>query len=134
MSNLADPPAKFAPTNPDLATEAWVAMLRAAISAVPESQRAAVFHQLRDLLPASLLNPLSGPRRGGTLLNNVFQLFKDDPGTEHSVTEVVEALAKQDDPQPVRLALSYLTSRRILHRIGYGKYRLEDGSIVDGIP
>lgn len=134
MSNVAEHPAKFAPSDGDLATGAWVSMLRAAISSVPENQRAAVFHQLRDLLPPSLLSPPNGPRRGGELLNNVFRLFRNDPGTEHSVADVVEALSKQDDPQPVRLALSYLTSRRILHRIGYGKYRLEDGSIVDGLP
>lgn len=127
----------FATPKGDLATDAWVSMLRAAILSVPAAQRSAVFHRLRDLLPASLLRPPVGPQRGGELLNNVFELFKNDPGAGRDTSEVVEELSRQGkhvEAQPVRLALNYLKSRRILRRIGYGKYQLEDGSIVDGIP
>ena len=71
------------------------------------------------------------------MLKNVFLVFKNEPGVSRTAREVVEKLSEMDKtakPQPVRLAMNYLSSRRILRRIGYGKYQLEDGRIVDGLP
>jgi hypothetical protein len=137
MSNLAEHITLDATSGaPAAELAAWSSMLRAAILTIPESHRPAVFNRLRDVLPPSLLKSPPAPQRGGELLNNVFQLFQSDPMAERAVADVVAALAaemgKKVEAQPVRLALNYLNSRRILRRVGYGKYQLENGEIVDG--
>ena len=117
---------------PNPATKAWAEMLRAAIQSIPKDERATVFAQLRDLLEQD-----KAPKRGRDLLNNVYELFKREPEAQRSAPEVVAALADKGttvDVAPVRYALNYLHGRRVLQRVGYGKYRLEDGSLVEGLP
>ena len=124
-------------TTDDAALRARVQMLRAAIECIPASQRAAVFAQLTDVLPEAMRLRLRAPHRGGEVLTNVFELFRNSPTETRDTADVVFELAKKGKPadaQPVRLAMNYLNSRRILRRVGYGKYQLEDGSIVDGLP
>jgi hypothetical protein len=137
MSNLAEPITNHTDPVP-AGQQAWVSMLRAAILSIPEKQRAGVLSQLHDILPSMLPKSPPAPKRGGELLNNVFLLFQSDPKVERAVADVVAALAvemgKTVEAQPVRLALNYLNSRRILRRVGYGKYQLENGEIVDGPP
>jgi hypothetical protein len=119
-------------TDDDAAIKARVETLRAIIQTIPEAQRAVVFARVRDLLPADLFEKSKAPQRGGPLLNNVYELFMAEPKVERGASEVMAALAdkgKPAEPQPVRNALNYLHSRRVLYRIGYGKYVLEDGSI-----
>jgi hypothetical protein len=129
LPNLARPP-----QSDDSAIKARIDTLRAVIQSIPQDQRAAVFAQARDLLPAELFEKTKVPHRGGDVLNNVFELFKADPALELKAANVLEALAKAGKPaeaQPVRAALNYLNSRRILHRVSYGLYRLENGDLVE---
>lgn len=118
------------------AVSAQASMLRAAILAIPEVDRQAVLDQLRDVL-----QPSSGrskvPRRGGDVLNNVIQLFQKAPGAVMAAGEVQEALSQHGaiaEPQAVRNALNYLNGRSVLRRVGYGRYQLADGRIVEGPP
>ena len=127
MTNLAR---AQTPATSDLAMQAWVEMLRAAIKTIPQDQRHEAFTQVRDLFERD-----ATPRRGSDLLRNIYLVYKRDPQTARGALDVVAELGlKKDQAQPVRYAINYLKSRRILRRIGYGKYQLEDGSIVDGIP
>ena len=116
---------------PDPAVAAYADLLRGAIERIPVHQRDAVLSQLQDLLA----KPRS-PQRGGELLNNVFELFKKEPTVERRASDVIKALNldAEADAKPVHNALNYLHGTKILHRIGYGLYRLEDGSVVEGLP
>jgi len=117
---------------------AWANLLRAAILAIPEAQRNMLFEQVRDVLPSNVaLRKPPGPQRGSPLLNNIYELFKNDPGAHHAAADVVAALEKRGaeaDPKPVRYALNYLENRRYLRRVGYGLYQLASGEIVQGSP
>ena len=136
MNNLAGNPSSDSPEAADeAALTARAQILRAVLQSIPHDQREAVLAQVRDLLPASF-DQKRGVQRGGDVLNNVLLLFRSDPKERDSAL-VIKELAQQGkryEPQPVRLALNYLNSRRILQRVGYGKYRLENGDIVDGLP
>lgn len=118
------------------AVSAQALMLRAAILAIPEVDRQAVLDQLQDVLQPSV-NKGRAPRRGGEVLNNVFQLFQKTPGAVMAAGEVQEALTQHGaaaNPQAVRNALNYLNGRSVLRRVGYGRYQLADGRIVEGPP
>ena len=138
MGNLAEQCA-YTSLQPDTAAAVLVRAetLRAMILSIPADQRAPVFALVRDLLPASLFEKSKAPHRGGEVLNNIFELFKREPTVERGTADVVQELAKVGvaaEPQSVRNALNYLNSRRIVQRVGYGRYRMEDGSIVEGPP
>lgn len=116
------------------AVSAQALMLRAAILAIPEVDRQAVLDQLQDLLQPSA-NKGRAPRRGGEVLNNVFHLFQKAPDAVMAAREVQEVLNQRGaaaDPQAVRNALNYLNGRSVLRRVGYGRYQLADGRIVEG--
>lgn len=116
------------------AVTAQALMLRAAILAIPEVDRQAVLDQLQDVLQPSA-NKGRAPRRGGEVLNNVFQLFQKTPDAVMAAGEVQEALIQHGaaaEPQAVRNALNYLNGRSVLRRVGYGRYQLADGRIVEG--
>lgn len=118
------------------AVSAQALMLRAAILAIPEVDRQAVLDQLQDVLQPSA-NKGRAPRRGGDVLNNVFQLFQKAPDAVMAAGEVQEVLNQRGavaDPQAVRNALNYLNGRSVLRRVGYGRYQLADGRIVEGPP
>jgi hypothetical protein len=115
---------------------AQASMLRAAIETIPEIDRPAVFALLQDLLAAKE-SEKAAPLRGGPVLNNVFQLFKKTPGAVMAAAEVQEALSERGNAanaQAVRNALNYLNGRSVLRRVGYGRYQLADGRIVEGPP
>lgn len=121
----------------DPAFRARVEMLRATLSAFPKEQLVPAFAEVRDLLPDDLFHKAKIPARGGDVLNNVFELFRGDPMTVRGAPEVQTELAKvgiASEPQAVRNALSYLSGRSVLRKVGYGKYQLEDGRIIDGPP
>ena len=62
---------------------------------------------------------------------------KRDPEATRAAPEVQEELTKAGvnaEAQAVRNALNYLQGRSVLRRVGYGKYQLEDGRIIDGLP
>lgn len=113
-------------------------MLRALIEQIPVHQRASVFEQVRDLLPVTVKGHPKGPHRGGEILNNVYELFRKEPMMARAAPEVQAEIEKTSnariEPQAVRNALNYLHSRQVLQRIGYGRYRLADGSVIDGPP
>ena len=138
MSDLAEDYTLFDFTAAsDPAFKARVDMLRASVSAIPFEQRGAAFAATRDLWPSDVLGKPKLPRRGGDVLNNVFEVFKREPHAVRDAPQVVDVLAKAGKPaeaQPVRNALSYLNNRRVLRRVGYGLYQLEDGSFVEGLP
>jgi hypothetical protein len=115
----------------DLAVQAWADVLRAAISAIPKDQRNAVLAQVRDLFEHD-----NAPKRGSELLTNIYLIYKREPHTKRGALDVVAELGldKAQDAQPVRYALNYLHDRRVLRRVGYGKYQLENGDLVDGPP
>lgn len=130
MSNQAERKTDLSPEG-----EKWANLLRAAILAIPEAQRNTAFERARDVLPANVVLRNLAPQRGGPLLNNIYDLFKRDPSAQRAAADVVAELEKQGekpDPKPVRYALNYLEGRRVLRRIGYGKYQLASGEIVDG--
>jgi hypothetical protein len=121
----------------DPAFTARVEMLRAAIAAIPKEQRTWAFRATRDLWPGDIFERPKLPHRGGDVLNNVLELFRRDPQSVRGAPEVQAELAKSGiapEPQAVRNALSYLSGRCVLRRVGYGKYQLEDGRIIDGLP
>ena len=138
MDNLAEKSSALSPGNSDRAAiRARAEMLRATIAAIPSHQLAAVFNEIRDVLPPSLFDHPKAPQRGGDTLNNVYDLFKQDPGTQRGAPEVKKELAKAGKPadaQPIRNALNYLSQRRVPRRVGYGLYQLSDGSFVEGLP
>lgn len=138
MNNLAAQ-RQYTPAqkNDTSAVDAWANTLRAVILSIPENQRANVIAQVRDVLPQALFETPKAPHRGGEVLNNVFELFKRTPNVARAAPEVLKELQKAGvaaEPQSVRNALNYLNSRRIVQRIGYGRYIMEDGSIVEGPP
>jgi hypothetical protein len=127
------PPSKIGAS----AIEAWAQALRAVILSIPQEQRSAVIAHIHDILPVSLNPPPRAPHRGGDVLNNIYELFRREPAIARAAPEVVRELAKVGvtaEPQTVRNALNYLNSRRIVQRIGYGRYIMEDGSVVEGPP
>ena len=136
MSKLAEKALDSTIATPDTVA-AQAAMVRAVIAAIPEAQRLAVLVQIRDLLPPALLEKTKAPQRGSEVLNNVFKLFQQDPAVILAAGEVKAELAKagtETDPQTVRNALNYLNGRSVLRRVGYGRYQLSDGRIVEGPP
>lgn len=120
---------------PDREVELAANMLRAALAAVPEEKRRAAADRL-----VALLTPPKVPAGGGPVLKNVIQLFKEDRRSEWTAAEVLVALGERGHEAPrkaVYNALNYLSlgqnsPRRILRKIGYGRYQLEDGSLVEG--
>ena len=112
-------------------------MLRAVIATIPPDKRESALAQARDLLPVKLLGVPNAPKRGGNVLNNVFELFARDPKVVRAAPAVKDELAKAGknaDIQTVRNALTYLQGRSVLSRVGYGLYRLNDGSLKEGPP
>jgi hypothetical protein len=111
--------------------------LHAALNSVAPEKRRAVADMLIEML-----EPLQRRQRGGEVLNNVIQLFKEQRRKEWSASQVVAALKErgQDcERKAVFNALTYLThgpdpSRRILRKFGYGKYLMADGSVADNAP
>jgi hypothetical protein len=133
MTNMAEKRPHSIPQSEDAETS--VRMLRAVIQAIPEERRAEVLERVRDLIPSSLFKNSRIPQRGGDVLNNVFELFKSEPAVERGAPEVHDALAKSGkpaEPQSIRNALNYMSSRQILQRVGYGRYRMADGSMMEG--
>jgi hypothetical protein len=131
MDNLAERQIPILqPETDNPALKARAEMLRALILSIPDNERAATFAQVRDTLPLELFAKSKAPQRGGDILNNVFELFQREPAIERGALEIARELAVE--AQPVRNALNYLNSRRVLQRVGYGKYRMGDGSLVDG--
>jgi hypothetical protein len=134
MTNLAEHRASVSPFATDPVIAARADAVRAMIKAIPRDQLMAVLWEARDVFPPSVLEKLQPPKRGGDVLHNVFELFKSEPNVKRAAPDVVDALAKRGktvEATPVRQALNYLNSRRILRRVGYGLYQLEDGRIVD---
>lgn len=108
----------------DLAVE----MLRAALERLPEYKRQAVIDRLVDMMPKSKV-----PQRGGPILDNVINLFRERPAQEISAAAVVAALADRGitaTPKPVYNALNYLNGMRIIKRVGYGRYIMEGGGML----
>jgi hypothetical protein len=105
--------------------------LRAVIESIPAAHRPQVLAKVADLLPN---RDAREPRRGGPLLNNVYRLYKEEP-TPKGAADVVKALqedgVKVGDSKPVYNAINYLRRARVLRKVGYGMYQLDDGSIVD---
>ena len=135
MASVADIKAPFSPSKDDPARVARAEMVRAMFAAMTAEQRADAIADIRDLLPDTIFEKPKAPQRGGDVLNNVFLLFKREPEVTRAAQEVKEKLAnegKDADVQAVRNALNYLNSRHVLQRIGYGRYRLADGSLVEG--
>jgi hypothetical protein len=129
MRNAAASAPVFTASDDDAAISAYADMLRGAIERVPQEKRAAVLDKVSDLLARP-----KAPQRGKQLLNNVYELFKSEPKVRRSAAEVIEKLGITSDPKPVYNAINYLYGARILSRVGYGLYRLADGSIVEGPP
>lgn len=132
MTIMANNLRSISPPADDPAVSAYAEILRGAIERVPTHLRDAVFRSLADLL-----NKPRVPQRGGPLLNNVIDVFKSKPGVEHSAAEVVSALVERDIPadiKPVYNALNYLHGMNILRRVGYGRYLMADGTMIDGPP
>jgi hypothetical protein len=103
-------------------------MLRAAWERVPEAKRRAV----ADLL-ADIFVPVRAPKRGGPVLENVIELFKNERRPEWSAGDVVTALSDRGvsaEPKKVYSALTYLSGMKILRRIGYGRYIIEGGALL----
>ena len=105
------------------------------LTAIPEEKRVAAAECLLEML-----TPPKAPKRGGEVLNNVIQLFREQ--TEWKTAEIVRALHDRGysyERKAVFNALTYLSkgadpSHRILRKFGYGKYQLENGSVIDGPP
>jgi hypothetical protein len=137
MENSAERSSTNTGEQSDPARVAWAAMLRAAILAIPPHWRETALADNHDLLPGFTFEKSRAPQRGGQVLNNVYELFKLESKSILAAPEVREKLEKTGKPadiQSVRNALTYLQGRSILRRIGYGKYQLEDGRIIDGAP
>ena len=105
-------------------------MLRGALQRVPEQKRRAVVDMLADMLATP-----KTPKRGGTVLDNVIELFKQEQRPEWSAGEVVSALKDRgvtDKPKKVYSALTYLSSdgMKILRRVGYGRYLVQGGGLL----
>ena len=133
MDNLAEQLSFDLPYE-DSMIRARADMLRAVIQQIPRHQRAGVFELVRDLLPQTIIGHPNAPQRGGEVLKNVYELFRRAPSVPKAAPEVQAELAKATqttvEPQSVRNALNYLNQRRILRRVGYGRYILEDGSLI----
>lgn len=137
MATVADIRASVPAPQEDAGRTARATVVRAVFGAMSPEQRSDAIADIRDLLPDSIFEKPKAPHRGGDVLNNVFDLFKREPDVTRAAPEVREKLAdegKDADVQAVRNALNYLNSRRVLQRIGYGRYRLADGSLVEGPP
>jgi hypothetical protein len=128
--------ASVSPRADDSEIEIAVRMMLAALTTLPPEKRQVALGKLNEH------EGPKAPKRGGEVLNNVIQLFREDRRREWTAAEVVTALDKrghQWDRKAVFNALTYLSkgadpSRRILHKFGYGRYQLADGSIIEGPP
>src|SRR5687767_8197679 len=131
MSEVAADSLNLSRPEHDAAVAAYAEVLRGAIERIPANQRDAVLAKIQDLLAKP-----KAPQRGGELLNNVFELFKKEPTVERRASDVIRELNldAEADAKPVHNALNYLYGTKVLHRIGYGLYRLENGSVVEGSP
>ena len=131
MQEPAASSAHIQPSTNEDAVGAHARTLRAVIESIPTHHRKEVFAKVADLLPKYNKEP----RRGGEILNNVYLLYKQEPSPK-GAAEVVEALQKKGgvkikDTKPVYNAINYLRRARVLRKVGYGMYQLEDGTYVD---
>lgn len=114
----------------DPAFNAIVEALKRALETLPETQRAAALGKLSENLKPKT------PVRGGDVLNNVVLAFrkKRELSAEEAYAEVAANLGPATERKQVYNALTYLRSRRIIQKKGYGLYVLEDGSVIEGLP
>lgn len=109
-----------------------VDVVRAALNRLSPRKRAAALAELSDVLQSP-----KAPHRGGEILNNVVELFQRDQKREWTAADVVATLADSGvtaESKPVYNALTYLKGTKVIRRIGYGRYQLANGTVVDGIP
>lgn len=134
MSEVAPTSAPDASDDPEITV--CVRMIRAALDTLPPAKREIAKRALDDEAP------LRAPQRGGTTLNNVVRLFRDDKRTMWNAQDVLDELDKRGlsaDRKAVYNALTYLSSsedmsRRILRKVGYGRYQLMNGDWIEGPP
>lgn len=97
--------------------------VRTLISELPESEQ----HRLLDELRHKL-HPISAPQ-AGDVLRAIIKLFpKRREWSVEDLKKDVHAQGVPAEPKEIYNALGYLTRKRKIQRIGYGRY------IVEGIP
>lgn len=132
MKSIASDIRPISPPAVDPAVGVYAEILRGVIERIPMHLRDAVFNSLADLLQKPKV-----PQRGGALLNNVIHVFKSNPGVERGAAEVIAALAEKNisaEIKPIYNVLNYLNGMNVIRRVGYGRYLMVDGSIIDGPP
>jgi hypothetical protein len=126
MSNGAPiPPSKreSADAAGDQRAEKIASAVRTLIAELPEAEQ----HRLLDELRKKL-HPISAPQ-AGDVLSAIVRLFpKRREWTVEELKRNVRAQGVQAEVKEIYNALGYLTRKRKIQRIGYGRY------IVEGIP
>ena len=126
MAQIAPKP--ISPPDLDIEVETAVRCAAQTLQALPEAKRAMAAAKL-----AELLTPPKTPQRGGMVLENVVALFKEAQRPDWAASDVLKALedkGQRVEPKKVYSALTYLKDMKIISRVGYGRYRLENGGLL----
>jgi hypothetical protein len=125
MSN-AIPFPTFAPRNADASTnareESIIATIRVLVSELPPEAQERVLTEIKEMI-----RPISSPRAGEVLGTIVRLLRKGDDWTVHNLKQAVSERGVEASSKEIYNALGYLTRKKKIQRIGYGRY------VVDGV-
>jgi len=98
-------------------------LIRALLASLPDADRARFLHEL-----TATIKPMSGPRAGEVLGAIVRLLPQRQSWTVAELKQTIDERGITATPREVYNAVSYLTRKGHIRRIGYGRY------LIDGVP
>jgi hypothetical protein len=103
--------------------EQTLALIKSLVASLPEAERARFLHEL-----TAAIRPMSGPRAGEVLGAIVRLLPQRQSWTVAQLKQTIDESGISATPKEVYNAVSYLTRRGHIRRVGYGRY------LIDGVP
>lgn len=106
----------------DAREESIVSTIRVLVNELPPEAQERVLTEIKEMI-----RPVSAPR-GGEVLATIVRLFrKGDKWTVEGLKQAISERGVEASAREIYNALGYLTRKKKIQRVGYGRY------IVDGV-
>ena len=121
--SISDQRAESAPDPDRLRVEKTLELIETLLSSLPKADRARFVRSL-----TATIKPMSGPRAGEVLGEIVRLLPQRQSWTVAELKQTIDERGITASPKEVYNAVSYLTRKGHIRRVGYGRY------LIDGVP
>jgi hypothetical protein len=121
--SISDHRAESAPDPDRLRVEKTLELIETLLSSLPKADRARFVRGL-----TATIKPMSGPRAGEVLGEIVRLLPQRQSWTVAELKQTIDERGITASPKEVYNAVSYLTRKGHIRRVGYGRY------LIDGVP